>query len=115
MRVKTEKYASMLLKEINDVIYNEIRDRDIMGTTVTFLKLSDDFSYAKIYCSVFNEEKKVKSIKELNNAKGYIRSILCKRKLPLRKIPDLEFVYDNSIEYGMEMDKIIEETTEKSN
>lgn len=114
MRVKTEKYANMLLKEINDIIYSEIRDKDIMGTTATFVRLSDDLSYAKVYCSVFNQDKKAKAIKDLNNAKGYIRSILCKRKLPLRKMPDLEFVYDNSIEYGMEMDKIIDETSEKS-
>lgn len=112
MRVKTEKYASMLLKEINDIIYSEIRDNDIIGTTATFVRLSDDLSYARVYCSVFKKDKKEKTIKDLNNAKGYIRSILCKRKLPLRKMPDLEFVYDTSIEYGMEMDKIIEKTSE---
>ena len=54
-------------------------------------------------------------IKDLNNAEGFIKSILCKRKLPLRIIPELEFVYDDSIEYGMKIEKIIEETKEKEN
>jgi len=109
MKVKTEKYANLLLKEINDILYNEIRDIDITGTTATFVKLADDLSYAKVYCSVFQVDKKDKALKDLNNAEGFIKSILCKRKLPLRIIPELEFVYDDSIEYGMKIEKIIEE------
>lgn len=109
MKVKTEKYANLLLKEINDILYNEIRDIDITGTTATFVKLADDLSYAKVYCSVFQIDKKEKALKDLNNAEGFIKSILCKRKLPLRIIPELEFVYDDSIEYGMKIEKIIEE------
>lgn len=115
MKVKTEKYANLLLKEINDILYNEIRDIDISGTTATYVKLSDDLSYAKVYCSVFFQDKKDKAIHDLNNAEGFIKSILCKRKLPLRIIPELEFVYDESIEYGMKIEKIIEETKEKEN
>ena len=115
MKVKTEKYANLLLKEINDILYNEIRDIDITGTTATFVKLADDLSYAKVYCSVFQIDKKDKAMKDLNNAEGFIKSILCKRKLPLRIIPELEFVYDDSIEYGMKIEKIIEETKEKEN
>ena len=115
MKVKTERYANLLLKEINDILYNEINDVDIKGTTATFVKLADDLSYAKVYCSVFETEKKNKAIHDLNNAEGYIKSILCKRKLPLRIIPELEFVYDESIEYGMKIEKKLEETKEKQN
>jgi ribosome-binding factor A len=115
MRVKTERYASMFLKEINDILYSEIRDNDISGTTATYVKLSDDMSYAKIYCTVFDISKKEKAIKELNNAKGYIKNMLCKKKLPLRKMPDIEFVYDESLSYAMEMDKLIDKTNKNEN
>lgn len=115
MKVKTERYASMLLKEINDVIYSEIRDKDILGVTATYLKLSDDLSYAKVYCSVFDMNKKEKAMYDLNNAKGFIKNILYKKKLPIRKIPDIDFVYDESIEYGQKMDEIIEKAQENSN
>ena len=110
MKVKTERYASLLLKEINDILYTEINDTDITGTTATYVKLSDDLSYAKVYCSVFNKEKIEKAMLDLNNAEGFIKSELCKRKLPLRIIPELEFVYDESIDYGMKIEKIIEES-----
>ena len=110
MKVKTERLASLLLKEVSDILYNEIRDEDIIGVTATYIKLADDLSYAKIYCSVFDLSKKDKALHDLNNAEGYIKSILCKRKLPLRVIPELEFVYDESIEYGMKIEKILENT-----
>lgn len=113
MKVKTEKYANLLLKEINDILYTEIRDIDIVGTTATFVNLADDLSYAKVYCSVFDLNKKNKAIHDLNNATGFIRSILCKKKLPLRIIPELEFVYDESIAYGMKIEKIIENENNK--
>lgn len=110
MKIKTERLANLLLKEINDILYNEIRDADIVGTTATYVKLANDLSYAKVYCSVFNKEKKNRAIHDLNNAEGFIKSILCKRKLPIRIIPELEFVYDDSIEYGIKIEKIIDET-----
>jgi len=115
MKVKTERYANLLLKELNDILYNEIRDIDITGTTATYVRLADDLSYAKVYCSVFDISKKDKAIRDLNNAEGYIKNELWKKKLPLRIIPDLEFVYDESIEYGMKIEKIIEENKEKEN
>lgn len=113
MKVKTERYASLLLKELNDILYNEIHDTDIIGTNVTYINLADDLSYAKVYCSLFDKSKVEKAIHDLNNAEGYIKSELCKRKLPLRVIPELEFVYDESIEYGMKIEKILEQTNKK--
>lgn len=109
MKIKTERIASSLLKEINDIIYSEIRDEDIKNTTVTYVKLADDLSYAKVYCVHFNKDKVNKAIKDLNNAKGFVRGELIRRKLPMRTIPELEFVYDESIEYANKIENIIKE------
>lgn len=109
MKVRTEKIASLLLKEINDIIYNKLRDKDIKNTTATFIRLEDDLSYAKVYCTNFDETKLDKAVKDLNNAQGFIKIELFKRKIGLRSIPKLEFVRDDSIIYGMKIENIIKE------
>ncbi len=112
MRVKTERIASNLHREISDIVANEIRDEDIKFVTVTYVKLADDLSYAKIYFTTLIDEKKNKIWSDLNGARGFIKNELCKRKLKIRKIPELEFIYDDSIEYGSKIEKIIKQLNE---
>ena len=109
MSIKTERLANVLLKEISNILMLEIKDEDIKFVTITHVDLSSDLSYAKVYCTVLNDEMKDKTIKDLNNAKGFIRNELIKRKLEMRKIPELSFIFDESIEYGNKIEKIIEE------
>ena len=107
MSIKTERLAHVLLKEISNILLLEIKDEDIKFVTLTHIDLSSDLSYAKVYCTVLDNEKKDKCIKDLNGAKGFIRGELIKRKIEMRKIPELTFIYDESIEYGNKIEKII--------
>lgn len=113
MKIKTERLANLLLKEINDIIYNKLRDKDIKNTTATFIKLTNDLSYAKVYCTNLDDSKIESAIRDLNNAKGFIKNELCKRKIEIRAIPELEFVFDESISYGIKIEKIIKEKINK--
>jgi len=106
MKIKGERLASSLMKEINDIIYSKVRDKAIIGTSVTSIHLSSDYEYAKVYCININDSKE--AIKELNKSKGFIKKELCKRKLPLRVIPELEFIYDESIEYAKRIEEKLE-------
>ncbi len=107
MSVKTERIANLLVREISDILQNEIYDEDIRFVTITFCKVDTDLSLAQVYCTVLNSAKKDKCINDLNAAKGFIKTELAKRKLEIRKIPDLRFIYDDSIEYGSNIEKII--------
>lgn len=109
MSIKTQRLANVLLKEISSILMLEVKDEDIKFVTITHVDLSSDLSYAKVYCTVLDDEKKDKTIKDLNNAKGFIRNELIKRKIEMRKIPELSFIFDESIEYGNKIEKIIEE------
>ena len=109
MSVKTERIANMLIREISDILENEIYDKDIKFVTITACKVDTDLSLAQVYCTVLNESKKEKCLHDLNGAKGFIKKELSKRKLEIRKIPDLRFIYDNSIAYGNKIEKIIDE------
>lgn len=107
MSVKTERIGNVLLKEISDILLNEVYDEDIKFVTITAVKVDTDLSLAQVYCTVLNESHKDKCLHDLNAAKGFIKSELAKRKLEIRKIPDLRFIFDESIEYGNNIEKII--------
>src|SRR5574344_59880 len=104
MSVKTERIANMLVREISDILQNEVYDEDIKFVTITAIKVDTDLSLAQVYCTVFNQATKDKCIHDLNAAKGFIKTELAKRKLEIRKIPDLRFIYDDSIAYGTKIE-----------
>ena len=108
MSVKTERIANLLIREISDILQNEVYDEDIKFVTITACKVDTDLSLAQVYCTVFDQSKKEKCLHDLNQAKGFIKTELAKRKLEIRKIPDLRFKYDESIEYGTKIEKIFE-------
>ena len=108
MSIKTERLGNVLEKEISRILMLEIKDKDIKFVTITHVELSTDLSYAKVYCTVLDDNIRDKCLHDLNKAKGFIRNELIKRKIEIRKMPELKFVYDESIEYGNKIEKIIE-------
>lgn len=107
MSIKTERLANLLVKEVSEILMTEIKDEDIKFVTITHIDLSSDLSYAKVYCTMLDDNKKEKCIHDLNGASSFIRSEVIKRKLEMRKIPEFTFVYDDSINYGNNIEKII--------
>ena len=108
MSIKTQRIANVLLKEISDILQIVVYDEYIKFVTLSSVKVDTDLSLAQIYCTVFDINKKDKCLHDLNAAKGFIKTELAKRKLEIRRIPDLRFIYDESIEYGNKIEKIIE-------
>ena len=111
MSIKIERINSNMVKEISYILANEIKDNDIKFVTVTDVKVTNDLSYAKVYFTVLDMSKKEDTLKSLNNASGFIRRELCNR-IDIRHMPELEFVFDESIEYGKKIENIIEKIHE---
>jgi ribosome-binding factor A len=84
MSVKIERLGNVLHKEISNILLTEIKDEDLKFVTITSVKLSNDMSYAKVYFTTLDDSKKDIVIRDLNNAKGFIRSVLMKRKIEMR-------------------------------
>lgn len=78
MSIKTQRIANVLLKEISDILQNEVYDEDIKFVTLTSVKVDTDLSLAQIYCTVFDINKKDKCLHDLNEAKGFIKTELAK-------------------------------------
>lgn len=96
---------------LSHIIMYELKDPriDPVRTTITKLEVTKDLKYCKVYISVLGDSaRKNDCIKGLESAKGYIRRELA-AKLNLRNTPELMFTLDNSIEYGVEMAKKIDD------
>ncbi len=95
-------------KELSEIIRSEIKDPRL-GSLVSVLKVdtTTDLKYCKVFISVYGDEETVKSsMKVLDGAKGFIRSLLANR-INLRNTPELIFKYDDSLVYGMHISKIL--------
>ena len=112
MSLKTERIASNLVKEISYILATKIKDRDIRFVTVTDCKVTTDLSFAKVYVTVLDDTQKEETLKALKNASGYIRRELAER-VDIRHIPELQFIFDESIEYGNKIEHIIEQIHDK--
>ena len=108
MSIKLERLASTFVEEISKILREEVKDPDISFVTITSCNISSDLSYAKVYCTCLNDEKRNEILKDLNKASGFIRKELCNR-VEIRKMPEITFVYDDSFEYGNKIEHILEE------
>lgn len=107
MNVKGERVGSDMQRYLADIILTEVKNEDFKNVTITDCDVTNDLSFAKVYFTTPDEDRKHVE-KELNNAAGYFRSMLAER-LNVRHTPELRFIFDESIEYGMKIEKIIEE------
>jgi ribosome-binding factor A len=112
MSVKIERLESAFVKEISYILMQEVKDDDIKFVTITDCDITNDLSFAKVYFTVFDITKKESTIKALNHAKSFIRGELSKR-VQIRHTPELTFIFDESIEYGNRIEKIIEKINDE--
>ncbi|MEA4875071.1 30S ribosome-binding factor RbfA [Anaerorhabdus sp.] len=109
MKVKQERINQIVLKEVSDIIQFTLKDPTIGFITITDVQVTNDYSYATIYVSFLGkQERNEAGMKALNRAKGFIRSELAKR-LTIRKVPDLIFKLDDTLNKSRKIDAILQE------
>ena len=104
--LKGERAASDIQRELGNILLLEAKDEDFKHVTITACEVSNDLGFAKVYFTTTDRREKVE--RDLNNASGFFRSLLAER-LEMRHTPELKFIFDESIEYGARIEKIIEE------
>ena len=105
---RSQRVSDLIREEIADIIMNKVKDPRLGFVTVTGAKITEDLKIATIYLSILKEEEKETTIEMLNSAKGFIRAELAKR-LKMKFIPSLIFRIDESLEYGVRIEKLLRE------
>ncbi|MDF2943756.1 MAG: hypothetical protein K0S01_2614 [Herbinix sp.] len=108
--IKNTRINGEVQKELSMLISREIKDPRINPmTSVVAVEVAPDLKTAKVYISVLGDDESKKStLHGLKSAASYMRGQLAK-SLNLRNTPELTFVIDSSIEYGVHMSKLIDE------
>ena len=108
--IKNTRINSEVQRELANIIRGEIKDPRIHPlTSVVTAEVAPDLKTCKAYISVLgDQEAQKKTLEGLNSAVGYIRRQLA-RNLNLRNTPEIRFIIDQSIEYGVHMSRLIDE------
>ena len=107
---RIDRISEEVRREVDAIIREELHDPRVSGTySVTRAEVTGDLRYAKIFISVLEDNHRDGLMDALKNAKGYIRRSLGKRMI-IRYTPELIFVSDKNIEYGVHIAKVLADT-----
>lgn len=110
--IKNTRINMEVQRELSQIIRSEIKDPRIHPlTSVVAVEITPDLKYCKAYISVLGDEEAGKAtIEGLRSAASFVRRELAHR-VNLRNTPEIKFILDQSIEYGVNMSKLIDEVT----
>lgn len=113
--IKNTRINGEVQRELSVIIRSEIKDPRIhMMTSVTQVEVAPDLKTCKAFISVLGDaEEKRNTLAGLRSAEGYIRRLLA-RNLNLRNTPEIHFILDDSIEYGVHMSHLIDEVQKET-
>ncbi len=108
----TNQRKDRLGEEIRDIVAQclsggKLNDPRLEFVTITGVKLSSDLQLASIYFRILDESKQKETKKGLQSASGVFRHRLAE-ELEIRRVPNLRFFYDNSVEKGENVDLLLE-------
>ena len=105
---RAERVSGLIQETLSDLLNKRIHDPRLHMATITRVKMSADLKSARIYYAIYGDDKRSQdAAKGFESARGFIKRILAP-KLGLRYMPDLNFFYDDSFDYGSHIDQLLE-------
>jgi len=108
---RSRRVAEQLRHELADILWREIQDPRIKGMTLTAVEMTSDLEHAKVWFTLLTGETP-EVIKGLQSATGFLRRELG-RRMRLRLVPSLDFIYDQSVERGAHLSQLIDAAVEE--
>ncbi len=106
-RGRPQKIADLMQRELSGLLQREVRDPRVGMVTITSVDVSPDLSHAKVFFTILDSGKKDETAKGLQRAASFLRSQLS-RRMSMYTTPELRFVYDESVERGDRLSRLID-------
>lgn len=106
---RARRVADQIQRELADILRLELKDPRVGMITVTDVEVTQDYAHAKVYFTLLGDKARAdEAAQGLRRAAGFLRTQLAHR-LKLRTVPQLQFVYDSSVERGISLSRLIDE------
>ena len=106
---RMDKVNQRMKEEIGDIVLNELKDPRLAFVTIVEVIVSRDLQHAKVYYSVLGTQDQIKKAKDgLLSARGFVRKLIGQR-VRMRYTPDIEFIFDSSLEYSARIEGTLQE------
>ena len=106
---RVERIQEQVREEVSQMLATEVRDPGVGLVTVTRAKVTGDLSLARVYWTIIGDAaERKKTTKALERATGFVRHLLAER-LGLRRVPELKFIFDESVAAQDRIEQIIQE------
>jgi ribosome-binding factor A len=107
---KIERISAEIHKQVSYIINYELKDPRVQSGMISVTKVvaAPDLKTCKVYISILSVVDEKEKLAAIKNGSGWIRNEL-KSKMDIRNMPDLTFILDNSIQYGIKISKIIDD------
>ena len=109
---RAQRLGDLIQREVSDLIRLEVRDPRVGMITVTSVDVSPDMSHAKVFFTVLERDKLQDTLDGLSRAAGFLRSQLA-RRIKMYTTPELRFEYDESVERGDRLSRLIDGALKK--
>ncbi len=111
---RSERVSGQIQKAMSELLHKSIHDPRLEMVTITGVRMTPDLKIAKIYFATPNGASDVKRVSEgFKSSRGYIKRIMASQ-LGLRYMPDLQFYYDKSFDYGAKIEKLLKSVQSES-
>ena len=105
---RIDRIEEQLRIELSEIIEREIQDPRVGLATVTAVKVSPDLRHARVFVTALGDgDQRKKTLDGMRSAASYIRRALSKRLHHLKRIPELAFDYDESIDKGIRIEELL--------
>ena len=105
---RSERVAEQVRRDLADLIRSELKDPRVGMISLTEVELTPDYAHAKVYFTTLNVEHLDEIQRGLKRAAGFLRRELG-RRIHIHTLPELHFVYDGSLERGMNLSQLIDQ------
>lgn len=112
MSVKIDRISSDIARELSSIMLLEAKDETLKHVTITGCTVTNDLGLARVYYTYMGEESLEDVEANLSVAAPYLRTVLASR-IDIRHTPELKFIYDDSVEYGQNIERIINKIHEE--